>query len=111
MDARLLQKNSMMLSTSYIVWMNFSSISYHCNHLVANLQKGCRFCVLPFLKKIPDNILKSVRVAYPWDTTAFTPTLTGVPPHVLLMLEIEIIRRKYYDIQKGIKSDMNKMLD
>ena len=32
-----------------------------------------------------------------------TPTFTGVPPHGLLMSEIEILMQKTYDLQKGIK--------
>ena len=52
-----------------------------------------------------------MRVAYPWDTKKYTPTFTGVPPHGLLMSEMEILMQKTYDLQKGIKSDMQKMFD
>ena len=51
-----------------------------------------------------------MRVAYPWDTIEYTPTLTGVPPHVLPMSEMEMLRQNFDDLQKGIKSDMKKML-
>ena len=65
--------------------MAFASISYHYNHMVANIDDECSFHGLQFFKDIPDNILKFVRVSYPWDTTEYTPTLTGFPLHVLLM--------------------------
>ena len=45
------------------------------------------------------------------DTIEYTPIFTGVPPHVLLMSQMELLRRKIDDIQKGINSDMNKMID
>ena len=92
LDARLLQKDSIPSSTRYIVWMDFTYICYPYNHLVVNLHNECSFCASPLLKEIPDNILKYARVAYTWDTTEYTPTLTGVPPHVLLMSEMEILR-------------------
>ena len=66
---------------------------------------------ISILKDIPDNILKFVGEAYPWDTVEFTPSLTGVAPHFLLMSEIEIPREKIEDLQKRIKSEMNKILD
>ena len=98
-------------STRYIVWMDFDSICYHYNYLVANLHNECSFRVLPLFKDIPDDIIKCVRIAYPYDTTEYTPTLTGVPPHVLLMSEMEILRRKIDDHQKGINSDTDKIID
>ena len=64
----------------------------------------------PFFKDITDKIIKCVRIAYTWDTIEYTTTLTGVPPHVLLMSEMEFIRRKFDDIKKGIKSDMKRCL-
>ena len=73
--------------------------------MVANLRNECSFRVLLFLKEIPDDILKCMRVAYPWDTTEYTPTLIGVPLHVILKSEMEIIRRNFDDLR-----GTNKML-
>ena len=67
--------------------------------MVANLRNECSFCVLLFLKEIPDDILKCMRVAYPWDTTEYTPKLAGVPPHVFLISEMEIPRQIFDNIQ------------
>ena len=91
--------------------MAFYSICYHYNNLVSNIHYECSFHASPFFKDIPGDILKCVRVAYTWDTTEYTPTLTGIPPHVLMMSEMEIIRRKFDNLQKGIKSDTNKILE
>ena len=67
--------------------------------MVANIHDECSFCAFPFFKEIPDNIIKCVRVAYPWDTTEYTPKLTGVPPHVFLISEMEIPRQIFDNIQ------------
>ena len=46
----------------------------------------CISHALLLFKDIPNDILKCVKVAYPWDATEYTPTFTGVPPHVLMIL-------------------------
>ena len=62
-------------------------------------------------RDIPDKFLNIARVAYPWDTTADTPKITGVPQHVLLMAEIEDLKIKFEALQIRIKSDMKDALD
>ena len=54
--------------------------------MVANIHDECFFHALELFKDISDKILKFVRVAYPWETTKYTPTLTGVPPHVIVIM-------------------------
>ena len=51
------------------------------------------------------------RVAYPWNSTVDTPKITGVPPHVLLMAELEELKMKFDALQVTIKSDMKDALD
>ena len=36
--------------------------------------------------------------------------MKGVPPHVLLKSEMEILRQIFDYLQKGIKSDINKII-
>ena len=79
--------------------------------MVSNIHDECSFCASTFFKDIPDGILKCVRLAYPWDTTEYTPILIGVPPHVLLVSEMEILRQHFDNILKVIKSNMNKILE
>ena len=66
--------------------------------MVANLINECIFLALTYFKYKPDEILKRIRLAYPWDTTEYTPTLTGVPLHVILKSEMEILKQNFDDI-------------
>ena len=56
-------------------------------------------------------ILNLAQVAYPWDSTVDTPKITGVPPHVLLMAEIEELKKKFDALQVTIRTDMKDALD
>ena len=62
-------------------------------------------------RDIPDEFLSIARVAYPWNSTADTPKITDVPPHVLLMAELEELKIKFDALQMHIKSDMKDTLD
>ena len=64
-----------------------------------------------FLKCVPDEFLKCVRIAYPWDATKFTPNITGIPPHVTLMDDMERMRRNYDALRAEIEGDMDDMME
>ena len=59
-----------------------------------------------FYRDVPDEFLKVARIAFPWNSTEDTPKLTGIPPHVLLMAEIEDLKNKFQGLQATIKHDM-----
>ena len=64
-----------------------------------------------FIRDIPEEFLKVSRVVYPWDATSDTPKLIGVPPHLILMAEIEDLKNKIERLKVTIKSNMNNALD
>ena len=66
---------------------------------------------LLIFRDIPEEFLNVARVAYPWDSTADTLKITGVPPHVLLMAEIEELKIRFQALQVAIKGDMKDALD
>ena len=33
-------------------------------------------------------------IRYPWDSTKYTPFQTGIPPHVMLLSEIEAMKNR-----------------
>ena len=71
----------------------------------------CSFRASLIFRDIPDEFLKIAQVAYPWNSTVDTPKITGVPPHVLLMAELEELKIKFDALQNSIKSDMKDALD
>ena len=63
------------------------------------------------MRDIPDEFIKSSRVAFPWNLTVDTPRLTGVPPHVLLMADIEKLKMKFEALECIMNDIMEKALD
>ena len=51
-------------------------------------------------------------VSFPWTKTAFTPLFTGILPHVMMMVEIKILRKMIAKqtcaIVDGLKTELDK---
>ena len=47
---------------------------------------------------------------FPWDKTTDTPAITGLPPDVLYMAEIEILRHQFAELKDAILLDSNRMI-
>ena len=50
-------------------------------------------------------------IRYPWDSTKYTPFQTGIPPHVMLLSEIEAMKNRMSEqtteILDGMRTDLN----
>ena len=75
------------------------------------LHTQCRFRASALFRDIPQKILDCAVIAYPWNSTEFTPKITGVPPHVLLMSKMENLLIKFDKMRGDIKEDFNGVLD
>ena len=73
--------------------------------------KRCSFRASAYFKDVPDGLIKCTSIAYPWDARKFTPKFTGIPPHMTLMYDMEVLRRKFYALRSDIKIDMHEMMD
>ena len=71
----------------------------------------CSFRDYEFLKDVTDKLLKLSRIAYPWDATKFNPNITGIPPHVTLMDDMERMRRNSDALRAEIEGDMDDMME
>ena len=111
LHSRILEEGELSASSKHIVWTCFASICFHHSFLTNKLHEECSFRASLIFRDIPDEFLNLARVAYPWDSTVDTPKITGVPPHVLLMAEIEELKIKFDALQVTIKSDMKDALD
>ena len=111
LHSRILEEGELSASSKHIVWTCFASICFHHSYLTNNLHVECSFRASLIFRDIPDEFLKIAQVAYPWNSTVDTPKITGVPPHVLLMAELEELKIKFDALQNSIKSDMKDALD
>ena len=111
LSTKIMDEGELSASSKHIVWTCFASICFHHSYLTKNLHKECSLHASLIFRDIPDKFLNIARIAYPWDSTADTPKITGVPPHVLLMAEIEDLKIKFEALQIRIKSDMKDALD
>ena len=55
--------------------------------------------------------MKMVRIAYPWTSTDDTPTFTGIPPHVTLMLEFQQVAQELQTLKSSLPTTISSMLD
>ena len=69
--------------------MAFACICYHRDYLRDAMDVECCFQASLFFRGIPQVFIDYAKVTYPWDSTDYTPKVTGVPPHVLLMVNVE----------------------
>ena len=72
--------------------------------------KRCSFRDSVFLNNLPDELLKCVRIAYLWVAKKFTSNFTRIPPHVMLMAEMEGLRRKCATLRSYIKVEVKEMM-
>ena len=91
--------------------MLFATLCYHVDYLNDHLHTECRFRASALFRDIPQEILDCAVIAYPWNATEFTPIITGVPPHVLLMSKMENLLMKFEKIRGDIRDDFGGMLD
>ena len=111
LHSRILEDGELSASSKHVIWTCFASICFHHSYLTNYLHEECSFRASLIFQDIPDEFLNLARVAYPWDSTVDTPKITGVPPHVLLMAEIEELKKKFDALQVTIRTDMKDALD
>ena len=78
--------------TQHLIQYLFASVCYHPDFLDKHLHVECSLRASAFLKVIPRQFTKIVRVRYPWDndvTNACIPNCSGITPHVMILSEVE----------------------
>ena len=103
--------NSIHPQTWNIVLYCFATVCYHYTFLSDSLHTKCVLRCSPIFQNIPEDMIKSVRIAYPWDSTSDTPTFSGIPPHVITMAEFEKVRLELNSLKSSLPDSLSKMLD
>ena len=89
----------------------FASICFHHTYLCNNMHEECRFRASPFFTNIPQEFIECAKVIHPWESSRYSPKITGVPPHVLLMAKMEELMHKFTTLRGDIKTDFDGLLD
>lgn len=97
--------------TFHLVYMCFATVCYHYDELQKNMHPECILRNAALFRDIPKNICEYSKVAYPWDATSDTPKSTGVPPHVLVLAEMEALKTSIKDLQFQLLSNMKEEMD
>ena len=89
----------------------FASICFHWAHLVLLLHPKNVLHSSPFFNSIPTEIKKAATIKYPWNKTKCTPIFTGIPPHVLLLVEMQTMRVQYDEMKSQLMNEIRVELD
>ena len=74
----------------------------------------CSLRASEIFKDIPSQFTKIVKVSYPLEndgTNTCIPNCSGIPPHVMILAEVELSRNEVKVIRDQIKDDMNSVID
>jgi len=86
---RLPHSNQIHPRTKKMIIMAYASICFHYDYLKTHMSSKCPFRASPFFRDCPTGIRTYAKVVYRWNKTDDTPLFTGIPPHVVLLAEME----------------------
>mmetsp|Transcript_21038 Transcript_21038/g.25871 ORF Transcript_21038/g.25871 Transcript_21038/m.25871 type:complete len:633 (+) Transcript_21038:146-2044(+) len=89
----------------------FASICYHYDTLQERLDASCLVLNSTFMIGLPKEIRECAKVAYPWTKTCDTPTFTGIPPHILILAELEELKMKFTQLTESMRKGLNEELN
>ena len=65
----------------------------------------------PIFRNIPSDIVSLAQISHPWNSTENTPEITGIPPHILLMSEIDGLKREIKYLKGEIINQLQDEMD
>ena len=93
--------------TRAVAMVCFANVCYHYDYLCKHLSTSCPFRASQFFVNLPDEFLKCAEVKFSWSRSQFTPRITGIPPHVVLMAEMEDLKVVVNNLKFGIGKDID----
>jgi hypothetical protein len=108
---RLSNSDKISPETFEVVMMAFAALCYHYQYLSNVLSAKCPLRASLLFKSIPDDIIQCAVVRHPWEKTEYTPKATGVPPHVVMMAELQEMQKKFGELRTSIREDISGILD
>ena len=53
------------------------------------IHKKCQFRAYQIFRDVPSDVMSLAQISHPCNSKEYTPDFTGIPPHILIMSEIE----------------------
>ena len=108
-----MRENDVSGSTFLVLRFIFASICYHCDHLDRTLHKksGLRGSPIFIAEGRAGEFRQYAVISFPWKKTNFTPFFVGIPPHVMMMAGIEILKKTISKQTCAIVYGLNIELD
>ena len=109
-----MRENDVSGSTFLVLIFLFASICYQYENLYRTLHEknGLRGSPIFIAAAQAGEFRKYVVVSLPWTKTAFTNFFTGIPPHVMMMAEIDFLKKmiakQTCSIVDGLKTELDK---
>ena len=91
--------------------MLYASLLYHYIYLTTILHKKSPLFACFIFTNVPLILKSNVRVSYPWDKDINTPVLTGIPPHILVLSQLDSLTRSQLKITNEVTDRMKNELD
>ena len=114
LEIRVLNFGGVLPLTQHFIHYLFTSVCYHHGFLDKHLHAECSLRSLALLKDIPSQFTKIVKVSYPWEndgTDTCIPNCSGIPPHAMILAEVDHMMKKVKLLRDQIKDDMNIIMD
>ena len=91
--------------------MSMAAIVHHREYLEEHLHQDSILRYSSFWADVDDiPFPEKVVVKYPWNATSDTPEITGIPPDIVLLAEMEALQLKMQDLKDDLKSSFKLML-
>jgi len=108
---RLLSVGNMNGQTFLLVKGLFAALCYHYDYVDRYLHVRSPLNSSLFFKDLPVGIRQHATICFPWSKTKNSPTITGIPPHVVLLAEMEALKNKFHELNRSLLSGIKNMLD
>ena len=90
----------------------FASICYHYDNLDARLSSKNRLRTSAMFIEATKEIRSYAVIRYPWNKTSNTPLFTGLPPHIMIMVEMEelksVLKKQRSEIVGDARDELNR---
>ena len=90
----------------------FAALCFHFDFLEEILPKESKLRASPLYNAISNFEFRTeAKIAYPWAATEYTPQQSGIPPHSMLLVEIEKLKKALSEQTTTIINSLKEELD
>ena len=98
-------------NTWHLMETCFAQICYHYEYLDTTLPLSSPLRAASLFRNIPSELKSLARIAHPWNSTSESPMLTGIPPHVSLLAQMEEMKESMASLESKLLSGLENMMD